>query len=614
MQSTALVPLASNSSPWRWLSTILALRQVTEPRNPYEPRIPYTGRTTAGVVVTPDNAVTIPAVWACLRYLSQTVAIPSWHVMRPTPKGAERAPTHPLDYVLCRRANPEWSSFQFRETLTHWALRWGNGYAEIERDSARRPMALWPVHPERVSVKRDPVDGKLFYEINNGSGSPTYLDAADMFHIRGFGEGVVGVNVMAYAAESLGWAKAAQLFGSAFFGKGANPSAVVTMKRPMNQEGLAELTKRFRGLYAGPRAERTVFLDNEMDFKQLTIAPENAQFLETNKFLVTEIARWFGVPPHKIADLERATFSNIEHAAIEAVVDSITPWVVRFETEADYKLMGISNTRNFFTKMNLNALLRGDAASRVAFYTGMRQNGAFTVNDMLRLEDMPTIGPEGDVRVMQSQFVPIEKLGEDKAPAAPAPRQVEEDDDEVEQPEAKRVELELRGPVTRAVCDKLIAQIKAASPQDEIVLRITTKGGDHEASVDLCETLLERKGRTRTIAEGECLSAGVTAFMAGDKEARLCTPGATFLIHKGNWENVPAWRQTFTEGVESAQSDHLSKMFSRRSGTSWFVYRKMMKTDEGETFGAARARALGIVSDVLPARTRRAAKKRKAKK
>lgn len=420
------------------LDRIVALRKVEEPRNPYEPRIPYAGRTAAGVVITPDNAVTIAAVWACLRYLSQTVAVLPWHVMKPTPKGGELAPSHPLDYVLCRRPNPEWSAFQLRETLTHWALRWGNGYAEIERDSARRPMALWPIHPERVDVKRDAQTQQLFYQINNGSAAATYIDAADMFHIRGFGEGVVGVNVMQYAAESLGWAKAAQLFGSAFFGKGANPSAIVTMKKPLTQEGLNELDKRFSRLYEGPRAKRTMFLDNEMDFKQLTVAPDNAQFIETNQHLIEEICRWFGVPPHKVQHMLRSTFSNIEHQSIEVVVDSITPWVKRFEEEADFKLFGAVNRNNFYTKMNLNALLRGDAASRATYYQTMRQMGVLTVNEIRALEDMKAIpGKDGDVRVMQSQFVPLEKLGEEPpapTPLIPEPDEPEEveDEDEVE--------------------------------------------------------------------------------------------------------------------------------------------------------------------------------------
>ena len=181
-------------------------------------------------------------------------------------------------------------------------------------------------------------------------------------------------------------------------------------------------------------------------------------------------------------------------------------------------------------------------------------------------------------------------------------------------PEGVRLDLELRGQVTRDKCDVLISKIKAAPAQDEIVLRLTTNGGDHEASVDLCDALLERKGRVRTIAEGAVLSAGTTIFMAGDRDARLCTADASFLIHKGNWETVPsAWRTTFNEGVESAQSDQLAKLFSRRTGKSWFAFRKMMRTDEGESMDAARAHELGIVSDFLPTRTRRNVKNKRKK-
>jgi ATP-dependent protease ClpP protease subunit len=182
------------------------------------------------------------------------------------------------------------------------------------------------------------------------------------------------------------------------------------------------------------------------------------------------------------------------------------------------------------------------------------------------------------------------------------------------QPEGRRVELSLRGEVTRDKCDALIAKISAAASRDEIVLRITTNGGDHDASVDLSQALLEHKGPTRTIADGACHSAGVTVFMAGDRDARLATANASFLVHAGSFEKMPeGWTNEFARGVESAQSDYLAKMFSRRTGKSWFAFRKMMSTEEGETLSAARAHELGIVSDILPARTRRSAKKRKGK-
>lgn len=397
---------------------MLAQRFSTEPRHPGERRVYGGPRTVAGVAITPDTAITISAVWACLRYLSQTVAVLPWHVMREVDAGADVQRSNPIDWLIYKRPNPEWSSFQFRETLTHWALRYGNGYAEIERDQAGRPFNLWPIHPERVSVCRDTDTDRLFYEVSNGTGGQVEIDAADIFHIRGFGEGVVGVNVVEYAAQSLGWAKAAQIFGGAFFGNGATPASVVMNKKPLTPDGLKRQRKEFEELYKGPaRAGRTAFLDNDADIKSIGMDIDKMQLVETHQYLVEEVARWFGVPPHKIMHLLRATFSNIEHQAIEVVVDSISPWVKRFEDEADYKLFG-QNRRGLYTKMSMNALLRGDMKSRMEFYKGMQFVGAYSPNRILQLEDENTLGPDGDIHVMQQQMVPLQYIA--KGPAQPA--------------------------------------------------------------------------------------------------------------------------------------------------------------------------------------------------
>jgi HK97 family phage portal protein len=411
--------------------SIFARRDTADPRHPLEQRIPYTFKTVAGPVITSDTAITVAAVWACLRYLSQTVAVLPWHVMRDTENGGELARTHPLDWLLWKRPNPEWSAFQFRETLTHWALRRGNGYAEIERDNRGQPMALWPIHPDRVTVCRDQTTKALMYRVTNDQSAFSDIEARNMFHLRGFGEDVVGLNVMQYAAESIGAAKAAQLFGAAFFGNNASPAGFLTMKRPLSPDGMKNLEKKIRAWGIGPRATQKIIpLDNEMDYKAVTIEPNKAQFVETQQFAVEEVCRWFGVPPHKVMHLLRGTFSNIEHQSIEVVVDSVTPWVKRFEEEADFKLFGAMNRQGFYTKMNLNALLRGDSSARSQFYREMRNIGVLTVNDILRLEEMPTIGEEGDKRVMQSAMTTLEKIGEE--PPAPAPRALPppaEDDD-----------------------------------------------------------------------------------------------------------------------------------------------------------------------------------------
>lgn len=404
----------------RLMARLFALRRTAEPRDPDEQRIPYTGRTLAGVYVTPDRALQNPVVWACVRYLSQTVAGLPWHVMRETSAGTwERMPGSRIDWLLYGEPNPEWTPFAWRETMMRWALLWGNAYAEIERDTVGRPIALWPIHPERVAAQRDET-GALVYEVDNGSAGKAPVPRADMFHVRGMGDGPVGLSVIDYAAQSIGWAQATEAFGAGYFGKGANPSGVVTMKKQMDTAGFKRLRSEFRQLYTGARAERTMILDNDMDWKPISIEPDKSQFVETMQHQVDVICRWFGVPPHKVAHLLRATFSNIEHQSIEVVVDSIMPWVKRLEEEADAKLFGAR--RGFMrTKMNLNALMRGDAKARGEYYQYMRNMGVFSANDILGLEDMNPIGEEGNVRVMQSQYMPLEVIAAQKAPAASEP-------------------------------------------------------------------------------------------------------------------------------------------------------------------------------------------------
>lgn len=390
---------------------------LTQTGQPQTARVSRIGRSVSSVIVNPDTAVTIAAVWACLRYLSQTVAVLPWRVMTEGLKGGILAPSHPVDWVLHKRASPEWSSFQFRETLTHWALRWGNGYAEIERNLANIPVALHPIHPERVRVCRDPETGVLFYEVDNN----LEFKASDIYHVRGFGEGPVGVNVIAYAAESLGWAKAAQLFGAAFFGNGLNPTAIIKMKSQSGADALAERRKELDSAFRGVRnSSKYILLDAEDEYQPLTVEPDKAQFILTNQHLIEEVCRWFGVPPHKIMHMLRSTFGNIEHQSIEVVVDSISPWAKRFEDEADYKLFG-QNRSNFYTKMNFNALLRGDVAARGAWYKNMRELGVYSANDILEHEDENKIGPDGDKRVMQSQFTTLEQIGKAPTPNPSAP-------------------------------------------------------------------------------------------------------------------------------------------------------------------------------------------------
>lgn len=401
---------------------VLAARLTAEPRFASADRVALNPRTIAGVRITPDNALTIPAVWACIRYLSQTTAVLPWHVMLKIKGGAEIQDTHPVDWLLYKRPNKEMSSFEFREKLIAWASLWGNGYAEIEVDSVGRPIALWPIHPERVIAFRDTITNELFYEVDNGGVRPkSILPPERMFHIKGFGDGPIGISVVEYAGEVLGWTKAAQLFGAAFFGNGMTLSGIVANKKALKADGLKRQKAEMAQLHKGPyKSWGVAHLDNDAEFKQMGVTPEQGQFITTNQHLVEEVCRLFGVPPHKVMHLLRATFSNIEHQAIEVVVDSISPWVKRLEDEADAKLFG-QNRSNYYTKINMRALMRGDMVSRMNYYKGMVSIGSYSPNKVLEYEDENTLGEEGDLHVMQAQWRTLEQIKNPPEGVQPAP-------------------------------------------------------------------------------------------------------------------------------------------------------------------------------------------------
>lgn len=407
------------------------LNRLTRPDRYISTRTRSRGRSLAGPVITPDTAMQVATVWAATRYLSQTVGNLTWRVKRYTTSGGtENSPRHPVDWLIWRRPNPDWSSFQFRETLTHWAIRHGNGYAEIERNDFGIPIALWPMHPDSVqAMRRQTPPYELYYEFSNGE-TRVELPARDVFHVRGYGDNEVGLSVIQLAAESIGWQKAVQLFGAAFFGNGMQPSGVVINKKGITPEGLEAQKAAWEEEHKGPRNKmKTFFLDNDAEYKAITSTARDAQLVEIDKHLVVEICRWIGVPPSKVMDLTQAHYNNIEHESISVVVDSVKPWVTRFEDEADAKLFGPANRNGFWTEMDLRDLLRGDMKATMEYRRGMVQVGALSPNEIREEDGLNSLGPEGDVHVMQQQMVPLKRIkAAEKAPepqkqiAPPQPR------------------------------------------------------------------------------------------------------------------------------------------------------------------------------------------------
>jgi len=406
-----------------WASWAISNLSRSKPTESTDRYVYMSPRTASGVYVTPDKALAQATVWACVNYLSRMVAQLPWHVMLSdkVKGGAQVQDTHPVNWLLNTRPSPDMGSFTFRQTMLGTALSWGNAYAEIERDYRGIPVWLWFIHPSRVSVSRGR-DGFLIYTVSNSKSDPTVLDASEMFHIRGFGDGPIGVNVIEHAAQSIGWAQATELFGASYFGEGMNPTGIIQVDKGLSPDAMALLRKELKRVYTGPKAERTAILDAGMKWTKVTNDPESSQFIETAMFQIEQICRWFGVPPHKVQHLLRSTFSNIESQNIEVVVDTLTPWVKIFEEEANFKLFG-QNRQNYFTKMSLNGLLRGDSQGRAALYKAMFEMGALSPNELLELEDRNPIGPEGDVRFVSNNVQTLENAmkAKDAQPVAPKP-------------------------------------------------------------------------------------------------------------------------------------------------------------------------------------------------
>lgn len=352
---------------------------------------PVTIPTSAGVDIDADRALTVVTYYACLRALAEDIGkLPLKVYKKLKPKGKEEDTGHPLYGLLHTRANQHMSAQAFRETLTHWAAGWGNGYAEIVygNGDGNPPSELWPIHPNRVTMHRDE-SSTLFYRIQNDGGGHVDIDHDRILHIHGMGDdGYGGYSVCTFAANTLGAAKAGELFAARFFGNSAVPSMAIVAKSPLDQNAMDNIRRSWATRQGGDGQRGTAVVPFDATLQQLTIPNEESQFLETRQFNRREICSWFRMPPHKIGDLGDAHYNNIEHQGTEYVVDTLMPWLVRWETEIAVKLL---SDPDYCAEHVVQALMRGDSQARSAFYTAMQRNGSMCVNEIRELENMNPI-------------------------------------------------------------------------------------------------------------------------------------------------------------------------------------------------------------------------------
>lgn len=353
----------------------------------------YMGNSTSGKRVTEQSAMQMTAVYSCVRILSEAVAGLPLHLYRYNDKGGkEKAIDHPLYRILHDEPNPEMTSFIFRETLMTHLLLWGNAYAQIIRNGKGEIVALYPLMPNKMKVDRD-ANGVLYYEyIHSTDEADTMknnivrLSSYDVLHIPGLGfDGLVGYSPIAMAKNAIGMAIACEEYGAKFFANGAAPSGV--LEHPGVIKDPQRIRDSWQSTYGGTaNAHRVAVLEEGMKYTPISISPEQAQFLETRKFQINEIARIFRVPPHMVGDLEKSSFSNIEQQSLEFVKYTLDPWVIRWEQALSRALFTEEEKTTLFIKFNLEGLLRGDYVSRMSGYATARQNGWMSANDIRELE------------------------------------------------------------------------------------------------------------------------------------------------------------------------------------------------------------------------------------
>ena len=373
----------------------------------------------AGVYVSEDTALKTSAVYACVKVIAESIASLPLHLVREDKGVKTRARDHPLFGVLHDLANEETTSLNFREAMLASLLLWGNAYARIECEKGH-VTALWFLKPQRMEVVRDKHTGKIVYRYNTeDTGQAVEFGPREIFHVIGFSlDGLKGLSPIQYAKQTIGLTMATEEFGAKFFSNGARPGGV------LESPGVVKDTDRLRAAWnaqfqGGKNAHKVAVLEEGVKYRAIGVPPEDAQFLETRKFQLSEICRIFRVPPHMIADLDRATFSNIEHQAIEFVQHTLRPWIVRFE-QAVYKCLLSPGERHlYYARFNVDGLLRGDYASRMQGYAVGRQNGWLSANDIRELEDMNPI-EGGDIYLVNGNMTPAtDKAGGQVFPAPP---------------------------------------------------------------------------------------------------------------------------------------------------------------------------------------------------
>ena len=410
----------------------------------------WTGMTTeiqtaSGVAVSEDKALTLPAIFRAADNLASHMAMLKLPFLerKDIEDGPDRLYDDPRDWMMNFQANPEMTAFSARQVMGFHALVWGNAYAEPVRNGIGITTEWYPIDdPNRVTQKRGR-DGGIYYEVRQPDGTAEVILPADMLHIFNLSRnGTTGYPLIRFLArENVGLQLAIEKYASTFFGNGVNVGTIFKFPHPLKpEEHKAHLDAIRREYGSAANAGKPFLTHGGMEVDRGATTNKDAMMVESLTWSVGDVARWFNVPPYKLFELSRATFSNVEQADIEYVKWSLAPWLKRIEQEFTRKLVLPTEKRTRYFEHGVDSILRGDTASRTAYYKTMSERG-MSINQILRLENMKGIGPIGDLHLVQSNMTTLEQLKK-ASDAGMAPAQFTDTPDENEPPESPDVEPE----------------------------------------------------------------------------------------------------------------------------------------------------------------------------
>lgn len=370
--------------------------------------------TYSGETVTSETAILNSNVYTCASILGGDIGKLPIQLFKRKGNSVEKDTTHPASYLLSTRPNPYMSAYTFKELMEVHQVAWGNAYANIEWDAAGYPKALWPLDPSLTDVWLDN-DGAVWYIITiPKTGERRKIPWYDVLHLKQLSKsGLKGITPISVIREKIGIQQASDKFIGSFYANGTSTKGVLKTDSKLQDEAKTRAREEWQKLNSGlSNAHRIAILDAGLEYENVGMPLADAQFIETQKFGISEIAKIYKIPPHKLGLLERATFSNIEHQSLEYVKNTLQPRITNWEQEIDYKLFTKKEHKKYYSKFNLASELRGDSKSRAEYYKEMIGIGVYSINDIRLLEEKNSIGEKGEKHYFSLNYTTLDILEE----------------------------------------------------------------------------------------------------------------------------------------------------------------------------------------------------------